>query len=93
MCATEIGGISQLPNAIAIIGGGVIGVEYATVFAQLGLGVSLLCKENQFVPFLEKEIRDTLKRMMKRNHILFVEDDVASIQLEEDIIKVQFFNF
>lgn len=43
--ATEMGSITELPNACAIIGGGVIAVEYANVLAGLGIGVSLLCKE------------------------------------------------
>lgn len=44
--ATEMGTITDLPNACAIIGGGVIAVEYANVLAGLGVGVSLCCKEN-----------------------------------------------
>lgn len=40
-----MGSITELPNACAIIGGGVIAVEYANVLAGLGVGVSLLCKE------------------------------------------------
>jgi alanine dehydrogenase len=43
----------SLPNSIAIIGGGVIAVEYATVFSQLGVGVSLICSDSEFLPFLE----------------------------------------
>ncbi|CAM9626413.1 unnamed protein product, partial [Choristocarpus tenellus] len=43
--ATEMGTLTNLPNAVAIIGGGVIAVEYANVLAQLGVGVSLICKE------------------------------------------------
>lgn len=43
--ATEVGTINELPNACAIIGGGVIAVEYANVLAGLGVGVSLLCKD------------------------------------------------
>lgn len=42
--ASEMGTISDLPNACAIIGGGVIAVEYANIMAGLGVGVSLLCK-------------------------------------------------
>lgn len=62
MDATEMGCLTELPNACAIIGGGVIAVEYANVLAGLGVGVSLLCKEearrymlylnNKKIPFL-----------------------------------------
>lgn len=43
--ATEMGTIVDLPDSCAIIGGGVIAVEYANVLAGLGVGVSLLCKD------------------------------------------------
>lgn len=43
--ATEMGTITDLPDSCAIIGGGVIAVEYANVLAGLGVGVSLLCKD------------------------------------------------
>lgn len=88
VCATEIGGISELPNAIVIVGGGVIAVEYATVFAELGVGVTLLCREDQFLSFLELELRRTLRTMMARSRILFVGEDVSSVKVEEDYVKV-----
>ena len=34
VCATEMGGLVTLPTAVAIIGGGVIAVEYATVLGN-----------------------------------------------------------
>lgn len=40
-----MGTIPDLPKACAIVGGGVIAVEYATVLASLGVDVSLLCKD------------------------------------------------
>ena len=71
VCATEMGGLVTLPSAVAIIGGGVIAVEYATVLAQLGVGVSLICSEKEFLPCLEQELRASLKKRMQRN-VLFV---------------------
>jgi dihydrolipoamide dehydrogenase len=79
--STEVAALPDLPNAVCIIGGGVIAVEYATVFAELGVGVSLICKPHQFLPFLEAEMRLYLKNLMKRNRILFVEEDIQSIQV------------
>ena len=35
VCATEMGSLTELPNSLAIIGGGVIATEYATVFAEV----------------------------------------------------------
>lgn len=35
VCATEMGSLLELPSAVAIIGGGVIATEYATVLAEV----------------------------------------------------------
>lgn len=88
VCATEIGSLAELPNAVAIIGGGVIAVEYATVFAEMGVGVSLITKEDEFLPFLEPELRSSLRAMMVRSRILFVDQEVASVRVEDDCVKV-----
>jgi NAD(P) transhydrogenase len=85
--ASEMALVS-LPSSIAIIGGGVIAVEYATVFAQLGVGVSLLCTEEEFLPFLEKEIRQSLRERMSREHILFVPESIREIQVDNSTIGV-----
>ena len=77
-----------LPNSIAIIGGGVIAVEYATVFAQLGVGVSLICSDDEFLPFLESEIRKSLRERMSREHILFVKESVKEIKVDNSSIGV-----
>lgn len=90
LTATEMGQLKELPNAVAIIGGGVIAVEYATVLAELGVGVSLLCPEADFMPFLEAELRDKLKRRMKSGHVLFVHECIKEIVVgnNDDPLKV-----
>ena len=57
-------------------------VEYATVLSKLGVGVSLLCTDDEFLPFLESEIRESLKRRMRRNHVLFVPEAIKGIEID-----------
>mmetsp|Transcript_4100 Transcript_4100/g.4230 ORF Transcript_4100/g.4230 Transcript_4100/m.4230 type:complete len:468 (+) Transcript_4100:32-1435(+) len=85
--ASEMALVS-LPTSIAIIGGGVIAVEYATVFSQLGVGVSLICSDAEFLPFLENEMRQSLKKRMSKDHILFVREKIRAIQVGDDSISV-----
>ena len=82
-----------IPGSVAIIGGGVVAVEYATVFSQLGVGVSLLCKEENFLPFLESEIRSQLRARMAQQHVLFVSDDVEDISIDEERKTGKVFNY
>lgn len=85
VCSTEIVNLPALPNSIVIYGGGVIAVEYATVFAKLGVGVTLFGNEENFLPFVEKELRKSLRTNMKNNHVLFVEDDIEEIAVDRHI--------
>lgn len=80
--STEIGNLNEVPKAVVILGGGTIAVEYATVLSKLGVGVSLVCKDKEFLPFLEPELREALKRRMRRNHVLFVPEDIKSIEID-----------
>eukprot|EP00611_Tribonema_gayanum_P015792 TRINITY_DN276_c2_g1_i2.p1 TRINITY_DN276_c2_g1~~TRINITY_DN276_c2_g1_i2.p1 ORF type:complete len:661 (-),score=253.92 TRINITY_DN276_c2_g1_i2:740-2524(-) len=82
--STEMGQIAELPNAVAILGGGVIAVEYATVLARLGVGVSLLCQDKDFMSFLTEELRDALRKRMVRDRVLFVNAKVRRIDVGSD---------
>ena len=87
--ATEISTLTALPNSVVIIGGGVIAVEYATVLAELSVGVTLICNESSFLPFLERDLLRSLKRLMKKNRILIVHLDIENIEIEDTTGKVK----
>jgi NAD(P) transhydrogenase len=65
----EILELQHLPKTIAIIGGGVIGCEYATVFAALGVRVTLIDKRETLLDFVDQEIIDELIHEMRRNRV------------------------
>jgi thioredoxin reductase len=77
-----MGSLIDIPKAAAVMGGGVIAVEYATVLAQLGVGVSLICRNEEFLPFLDRELRYQLRKRMKQDHVLFVSNTVKSITID-----------
>ncbi len=79
MDATKISSMSELPVSIFIVGGGVIAVEYATVFAELGVGVTLCCPKERLLSFLDEDLKDELVRSMIANHVLIVEENVHDI--------------
>ncbi len=58
--STSILNIGQVPESLIILGGGVIGSEYATIFAALGVRVTLLDKGERLLKFLDCEISDQL---------------------------------
>lgn len=54
--------ISRIPESMIILGGGVIGSEYATIFAALGVKVTLLDKGSRLLQFIDWEITDQLQQ-------------------------------
>jgi NAD(P) transhydrogenase len=53
--------MDRIPKSLAVIGGGVIGCEYASIFAALGVDVTLVDGRDRLLPFLDSEISDRLR--------------------------------
>lgn len=61
--------IEQLPRKITIIGAGVIGCEYACIFAKMGIRVNLIARDRDILPFLDREISENLVFSMRNQRI------------------------
>jgi len=57
------------PSSICIIGGGAIGCEMAQIFSALGSKVTIVEIMEHILPFLDREIADTLRREMEKTGI------------------------
>jgi NAD(P) transhydrogenase len=53
--------MERIPKSLAVIGGGVIGCEYASIFAALGVNVTLVDGRDRLLPFLDAEISNVLR--------------------------------
>lgn len=53
--------MDRIPKSLAVIGGGVIGCEYASIFTALGVDVTLVDGRDQLLPFLDMEISTRLR--------------------------------
>src|SRR5207249_8304357 len=53
--------MDRIPQSLAVIGGGVIGCEYASIFMALGVKVTLVDGRDRLLPFLDSEISDRLR--------------------------------
>jgi NAD(P) transhydrogenase len=60
----EILELQRLPGTLAVVGAGVIGCEYTTIFAALGIKVSLIDGRDRLLGFLDAEIADQLRLQM-----------------------------
>ncbi|NTX04323.1 Si-specific NAD(P)(+) transhydrogenase [Myxococcus sp. CA051A] len=61
----EVLEIGRLPSSLVVVGGGVIGCEYACMFAALGIPVTLVEVKPEVLPFLDDEISALLAQRME----------------------------
>ncbi len=77
--------LKRLPSSIVIIGGGVIGTEYASMLAALGIPTTLIDKGPRLLEFADAEIIDRLQRGMKDFGVtLYHNEEVLEIKKEPD---------
>ncbi|MDH5588107.1 MAG: Si-specific NAD(P)(+) transhydrogenase [Nitrospirota bacterium] len=63
--------LEELPKTLAVVGAGVIGIEYASMFAELGVDVTVVDKRNRPLEFLDYEIVDELIHQMRNKNVVF----------------------
>ena len=69
MTSDEILDIQEVPKSLAVIGGGVIGVEMAMVFAAFGSKVTIVELEPSILPFMDKEIASVILKSLKNKGV------------------------
>ncbi len=77
--------IAKLPRSLTVIGAGVIGVEYATIFSALDVSVSLIEPRETFLDFVDHElIQDFVHQLRDRGMAIRLGSKVQSIAFEHD---------
>jgi dihydrolipoamide dehydrogenase len=72
--------LTEIPQSIVIIGGGVIGIEFAYLFAELGSRVTVVEMMDRILPMVDEELTEVVARMLKGLGIeIFTSARVAAI--------------
>lgn len=72
--------LRHIPKSLVIVGGGVIGTEYASMLAALGVPVTLIDKRPRLLEFVDTEIIETLQQqMVKLGITLYHDEEVVAI--------------
>lgn len=80
----DILNIKQIPERLLIIGGGVIGCEFAVLFSALGTKVTIVEKMPQLLPAEDKEIAKKLETVFKKKGIsILTNTDAASVNTDD----------
>ena len=63
--------LPRLPRTLAVVGAGVIGIEYASIFSAVGVNVTLVERHDSALEFLDREIVDELIHQMRDRNVTF----------------------
>ena len=70
--STRLLSIDHVPKNMIVLGGGIIGSEYASFFAALGTKVTVVDKKEQMLPYLDKEIGMHLQTALTKIGLKFL---------------------
>lgn len=74
--------ITRIPQSICVIGAGVIGCEYATIFSTMGSKVYLVNRDSEIMPFLDSELTHALVAQMQKDGIeIFFNNSVKELHV------------
>ena len=83
--------LKEVPERLLIVGGGIIGLEMATVYEALGSKITVVELQDSLIPGADKDIiRPLQKRISKRYENIYLKTRVASMSAEEAGIRVGF---
>lgn len=91
MTSTGALALEELPERLLVIGGGIIGLEMATVYDALGVKVSVVEMTDTLMPGADKAIIKPLeKRIKKRYESILLKTKVSKVEAQKQGIKVTF---
>jgi NAD(P) transhydrogenase len=81
--------LEELPRELVVVGAGIIGLEYASMFAAIGVRVTLLDQRPILLDFADREIVESLCFQLRQLGTVFrLGEKVVSIGVEEDRDRV-----
>ncbi len=90
MTSTELLELKELPKRLAIVGAGVIGMEFASIFHRMGVEVEVYEFLKECLPTMDKDLAKRLRKSMEKSGIKFnMGFSVSSIEtLHADAVLV-----
>jgi dihydrolipoamide dehydrogenase len=76
--------LDSLPSSIIIVGGGVIGIEWASLLSDFGVAVTVIEYADRIIPTEDKEISKEMQRLMKKKGINII---TSAKVLSETLVK------
>jgi dihydrolipoamide dehydrogenase len=83
--------LARVPEHLLVVGGGIIGLEMATVYSELGAKVTIVELLDQLIPGADKDIVAPLfKRVSKKYEAVYLTTKVTSVEARDEGLLVHF---
>jgi NAD(P) transhydrogenase len=77
----QILNLETMPKSLVVVGGGVVGVEYACMFAVLGVRVTLIEKRDRMLEFADREVVEALSYHLRDSRVVMrLGEEVQSVE-------------
>ncbi len=91
MDSTDALELTEIPEKLLIVGGGIIGLEMATIYHALGAKITVVELMDQIIPGCDKDLVRVLEQSIKKRYdAIHLKTKVVSIDAEEAGLKVTF---
>jgi len=81
--------MERMPRSLAVVGAGVIGCEYTTIFAALGLDVTLIDGRSRLLAFLDGELADRLRQHMEALNVhVRLREEIKQLEPRPDALYI-----
>lgn len=91
MDSTDALELEDVPKRLLVIGGGIIGMEMATVYDALGSRITVVEMQDSLIPGADKDIiKPLLKRVQDKYENIFLSTKVSKIEPQDDGLLVSF---
>ncbi len=88
LTAKEILALEELPKELVIIGGGVIGVEFATLYSNLGTSVTIIEMQETLLTQIDDEVRVAyMKLLQNKNLTIKTSSEVTKVTKDSVILR------
>jgi NAD(P) transhydrogenase len=80
--SSQILNLPALPSRLMVVGAGIIGIEYACIFAALGVEVTVVDQCEEILEFVDRQILDNLRYQMQNRDVEFrLGEEVVGLEL------------
>ena len=89
--STTLQQVDQLPEKLVIIGGGYIGLEFASIYANFGSAVTVIDSSSVFLRNEDRDIAAEVKKVLEAKNITFIVDSkVKSVENRDGGVVVSY---